>query len=66
MSLANRATTKAEQAILEAGGFYKSAFESLGPYNGHWYHPELPAGVPHLGPDEALKFLADRRRQFEG
>ena len=71
MSMANRATTKAEEAILAAGGFYQSALESTGDYDsnglykGNWYHRELPTGVPHMGPDEALAFLAERRRQFE-
>ena len=72
MSLANRATTKAEEAILEVGGFYQSNLESMedldseGLYKGNWYHNELPAGVYHLGPDEALEFLAKRRQALQG
>lgn len=72
MSLANRATTKAEEAILEAGGFRQSALESMGDFNGeglyqgNWFHDELPQGVCHLGPDEALEFLAQRRAALQG
>ena len=73
MSMANRATTKAEEAYLKANGFYESMLESTGdyttvdgetPYCGNWYHCELPEGVCHLGPDEALKFLKERSQEF--
>jgi hypothetical protein len=73
MSMANRATTKAEEAILQANGFYQSPFESMADttvvdgeylYCGNWYHSEQPAGVTHFGPDEALAFLASRRQEF--
>lgn len=73
MSMANRATTKAEEAFLQANGFFQSMLESTGDfttvdgeslYCGNWYHQELPEGVCHLGPDEALKFLEIRLREF--
>lgn len=73
MSMANRATTKAEEAILTANGFYQSPFESTGDltevdgetlYCGNWFHTETPAGDGHMGPDEALKFLETRLREF--
>lgn len=72
MSLANRPTTKAEEAIFEANGFCKSPLESLGDYvevdgetlyRGNWFHREHPQGQNHFSPDEALAFLATRRAQ---
>ena len=72
MSMANRPTTKAEEAILEANGFYKSPLESMGDYTevdgeslycGNWFHREHPVGEGHMCPDEALQFLQDRLRE---
>lgn len=73
MSMASRATTKSEEAILQANGFYKSPLESLGDYTevdgeslycGNWFHTEHPVGAGHMGPDEALKFLETRLQEF--
>ena len=72
MSMANRPTTKAEEAILEANGFRRDPLRSMGDYTevdgeslycGHWYHREHPADKLHFSPDEALQFLANRLQE---
>ncbi len=58
MSMANRATTRAESVFLESKGWYHSNLESMndpdadGLYVGNWFHREVKDG--HKGPDEAL------------